>query len=327
MAGELWRQSWGIGLESAKGTAVAPTRRIYVAEGDKLTHGRDVRLHSFSSGIRQRALTQTLGPSQPGGSITMPASATELVEPLLMGVKAAVTPTGATATKTWVFDPGVDLASASIHWSDGVNRWQMAGSRITKWKISGSVGGANTFSADLMGLSYAASASPEIATAQRQPLVHEGWETAVWISTFDTAPGGGSECGALVSWEIEYDNGLEREYAACNTLAAVDTTMDGVAVSGKFTLRAAHAFGLANYTNWNAGTPRHLRLEFGNNKIITGVDKHLVRLDIPCFLSAVDLGGSEAKGRTYEFSFNGVYAPTLAYMLRATLINDRATAW
>lgn len=327
MAGELWRSTFQIGLESTAGTTVAATRRLYVdTDGSNLSRERAPRVHRFATASRDNARAFTLGPTTVGGKLKMPMSASEIIELLLMGVKAGVTPTGAGSAKLWTFTPGTALAPATIEWNDGARVWEAGGCYVSKLKISGNVKEETTVEAELFGINLVAS-SLTGSLAERLPDFIEGWETKLYVDAMGATPGTTQATGTLINWEVELDNQLGRKYFAANTLDVGAITMGEMEIKAKLTFEASAAAAATEFANWDGATQRLVRLDFGNNEVISGADKKFVTLDIPGAWNAFDLSGEDEGTRTYELGLQYLYDPTNAFGLQVRCQNARATAW
>lgn len=325
MAGELFNQVWEIGKETTAGTPVARTRGMYFDPDSKLSRTHNARPHKFATGSRDNTRSLTLGPQIVEGTLSMPLSASEIVEFLLMSVRGAVTPTG-TTEKIWTFTPGTTLDFATVGWHDGARPWVASGVYGSKLKISGSVKEETKVSLDVMGLSMSQSALTG-GFAARVPDIIEGWETKLYIDSFGGTAGTTQVAGTLINWDIELDNGLTRKYFAANTNTTSAILTGEIAVTAKLTFEASPAASLTEFNNWVAGTKRLVRLDFGNNVLITGIHYYQVTVDIPGAWDAVDLGGTDEGTRTYELSLQYVYDTTNAYGLQIRAKNTRATAY
>lgn len=325
MAGELWLQQWEIGKETTAGTPVARTRGMYFDPDSKLSRSHDPRPHKFSTGSRDNTRSFTLGPQVVEGTISMPLSASEIVELLLMSIKGAVTPTGATE-KIWTFTPGTTLDPVTLGWNDGARPWVASGCYGSKLKISGNVKEATTVSLDVVGLSMSQTALTG-GFAARTPDIIEGWETKLYIDSFGGTAGSTQVTGTLINWDIEIDNGFGRKYFAANSNTTSALTLGEIGVTAKLTFEASPAAALTEFSNWTAGTKRLVRLDFGNNTLITGIHYYQVTVDIPGAWDAVDLGGSDEGTRTYELSLQYVYDTTNSYGLQIRAKNTRSTAY
>lgn len=326
MAGELWRGYFQIGLESTPGTNVAATRRMYFDEGSSLKRERVARPHRFATASRDNVRAFTLGPVAVSGTLKMPLSASEIIELLLMGIKSGVTPTGASTPKLWTFTPGTSLAPATIEWYDGAIAYEAGGCYVNKLKFSGSVSEENMVEAEIYGLNMSSTTMTGSLT-ERTPDFIEGWETKLFIDTFGGTAGSTQVTGTLINWEIEIDNQLGRKYFAANTIAQGASSIGELAIKAKLTFEASAAAAATEFSNWDAATKRLVRLDFGNNELISAGNYKFVTIDLPGAWDAFDLGGSDEGTRVYELGLQYVYDSTNAYGLQIRAQNTRSTAW
>lgn len=330
MAGELWLSKAQVAIEVTPGTPVAATRVVYLRDPVP-TRARDARPYMFATGTRDNVRGFTLGPTQVGGAFTMPMSSSEIIEWLLLGIKGAVTPTtpgGGTTTRLWTFTPsgsGV-LGSATLELNDGAQAWQLAGVRANSLTFSGNVDGENSLAVDLFGTAMIANALTG-SLADRTPDFFDGWETKVYIDAFGGTPGTTVKAALLKAWSVQINNNLGRKYLAGDTLAAASIPIGTMDITASFTLEASAAQSVTEFNNWDAATKRLIRLEFGNNLILEGALKSFVTIDLPGAWSAVNLGGTDAGTRMYEFTYQYVYDATNAYGLQIRAQNARSAAW
>lgn len=326
MAGELWNGQAEMGKETTAGTAVASTRQMYFNEDSRLAREREPRPKRFSTGSRDNIRAMTLGPEKVSGQVALPMSASEIIELLLITIKGAVTPTGAGSAKLWTFTPSATLDAATMRWHDGARPWMAAGLRGDKLKIAGSVKGDNLVTCELFGMSMIQQALTG-SLAARVPDFIEGWESKIYLDAFAGTPGSTAVTGELINWDVEISNGLARKYWANNTQAAGAVTPSPIEINAKLLFEAAPAAALTEYGNWDAVTKRLVRLEFGQNEVISGADKKFVTVDIPGAWDAVDLGQTDENTRAYELSLQYIYDTTNTFGLQIRAQNARATAW
>jgi hypothetical protein len=325
MAGELWNQVWEIGNETTAGTPVARSRKMYFDKESFLKRSHDARPHKFATGTRDNTRNLTLGPQMVDGTVSFPLSSGEIIEPLLMTLDGTVTPTGATA-KLWAFEPGNTLDFASIGWHDGARPWLASGVYGSKLKISGNVKEATTVSMDVVGLTMTQTALTG-GFSDRVPSIIEGWETKLYIDSFGGTPGTTAVSGTLINWDIEIDNQLKRKFYAGNTNATSAIVTDELVVTAKLLFEASSATSLTEFNNWVAVTKRLVRVEFGQNVVISGADKEFVTVDIPGAWDAVDLGQTDENTRAYELSLQYVYDVTNSFGLQVRAQNNRSTGY
>jgi hypothetical protein len=261
--GQLWSGTLQIGKETVAGTAVAATRKLYTRE-PALTVERDPRVHRFATTTRDNVRAYTNGPVMAGGSLSMPMSADEIIEMLLIGVQGSVTPTtpaGDTLGRLWTFKPAGALDSATLEWADGARTWVGPGFKGNSLTITGAANEANDLSIDLFGNDVVAG-SLTGALSERVPTFFEGWQTRMYIDPFTGTPGTTPIPGVLRNWTVTINNNLARVYTADLTLAANRITSGELDMTAQLTFDAYQSRSLTEFNNWAAGTQRMVRLEF-----------------------------------------------------------------
>lgn len=333
MAGELWRSIFQIGKEVTPGTPVAATRKVYWdIANSRLTRERGARPHRFATATRDNVRAFTLGPVTAGGSIQFPLSADELVEIFLVGIKGGVTPTQPNPASDpnaykWTFTPGNTLDSMTVEWNDGAISWQQAGVRADQIRIAGNVREQQTVTVTLFGTDLVQNALTGALT-DRTPTFIEGWESKLYVDAFGATPGTTNVAQTLINWDVNIQNGLARKYFADNLNKAEAVTIGELAVEATLTFEASAAQSLTEFGNWDSATKRVIRLEFGNNQVITGGTlKKTVTVDIPGAWDLFDLGQTDENTRAYQLRMQYVYDPTNAFGLQIVCQNDRATAF
>lgn len=330
MPGELWRRVTEAGLETIAGTAVAATRKMYWTDPN-FEIAKDSTPRAFAVGRRDNVLDVTYGPKQVSGSATLPVSASELVEPLLIGMKGATTPTQPAAgtdptVYLWTFMPGNTLDTATIRYNDGARSWVVSGVNVNTLEIAGSVGGDNNVSLGFFAREMIAGSLTGSLT-ERVPEFQQGWESKLFIDALGATPATTVVPATLINWTFSLDNQMTREYFADNTQAAGDVSSDEIVITAKLTVRASSAAAIAEFDNWNNNVGRLISCEFGQNKVISNAYKRFVRVTVPAKWTATALGGNENNRRTYELSAQYIYDSTLAAGMKIELQNTRATAW
>lgn len=330
MAGEIWREQVQWGVEVTAGTAVAATRIMYF-EQFRLAPALDPRVHEFDTGTRDAVRSVTKGPLTLAGSGSQPLSADEIIEPLLITVKGAVTPTTPSAgVYLWTFTPTSALPdAATMEWDNGAQAVRGAGMRGNSLTISGSVNAPNMVNLDLFGIAFDVNALTG-SLAARTPTILEGWETALYLeSGLGGTPGTTLISNTLINWNIPFSNNLARKFYANNQNRTSAVTIGRMGLSGSVTFEAAASQSATEMTNWlaNSSTPRLLRFEFGQNTTIASTYKKFVKVDVPCYITTIDLGGNDNGTRTYAMNFQYVYDSTNAFGVRFQVQNGRSAAW
>lgn len=331
MAGEIWLEELRCAKEVTFGTAVTPaTRRIYARDVALNDTGENM-FHDFSTGTMEQTREVTSSPEQIEGSLSMPVSADEMVEPALITIKGGVTPvvpSGATLTQDWVFTPGVTLDSMTLERNDAANPWRARGVRGNTFQIRGATDAENVATVGLMGLGMTQTALTGTPT-QRTPSFMSGWETQISIGAWGADPEDElvTVDGWLVNWDWTINRNGQRFYGAQNNQQASQIPLGAFVVEGSFTVVASFAQSLTEIAASKAATKRMIRLVFGNNQVIESTFNKSVIVDLPGAWQGRDLGASGNGLRFYTLNYKSIYDPVNAYSHRMTLRNARATAF
>lgn len=328
-SGALWQEVAQIGKETTLGTGVPATRKVYL-ETLQITKARANRTHRFKTGTRdnQRAITQ--GPTEAGGSISLAVHPDELLEWLLITVKGGVTPTtpgGATLTRRWVFQPATALDSITIERNDGSRVHRALGVRGGQLTFQGSVDGDNMVNVDL----FATDRDDTFATltgslTDRNPSFLEGWQTLFYVDALGATPGTTLVSDILTDWQVQLGNNMSRIYAAGNTQAAIATIPGELDLSLDLTFLAESAAAATFLTNWGAGTPKLLRIEFRGTNIESTFFRS-VKIDVPGYWASPDFNKESQNVRAYGAPMDYIYDSTLGAGIVITCDTTRTTAY
>lgn len=328
MAGELWRSTAQIGVETTPGTPVAATRKVYWRE-PTLTKELPATPQRFATGTRDNVRAVTYGSAVAGGALSLPLSSSEALELFSIGVNGTpviTTPAMATLTRLHTYKPG-DLKTATIEWDDGKRVWQGAGYMANSLTLAGAVNEENILSAELFGTNLIAGTLTG-ALADRTPDFLQGWQSRVYLEAFSGTPGTTVVSGFLTNWNVQIMNNLGRVYTAGNTQAANRVIAGELDVTATLTVDADSAQAITEFNNWVAGTQRMVRLEFQDETgFIETTFRKFVTIDIPGAWTAVALGESGDGVRRYGLSLQGVYQSTLAAMIQIRAQNNRTAAF
>lgn len=276
MTGELWRGTFQVGKEVTPGVGVSATRVMYVDPTSVLTRARPPHPKPFMTQTRDNIRALTVGPVSAAGTMKLPVSGDELLEPFCLAIQASPTPTtpsGGTTSKQFVFRPGSAAPdSGTIEWFDGQRAWQSVGSQIDTLSIDGAVLTENILTVGLFSQNVVPMAAITGALTQRTPTFHEGWETQLFLDPAGTAPGTTRVPGMLINWSIKFGNTMTRKYTASNTLGASATPVGMLTCTSDLTFEASSASTLSEYNFWENGsaapTRRVMRLVFGDNTVL-----------------------------------------------------------
>jgi len=273
--GDLWQATVQIGKETTYGTAVAASRIAYLQDNPVMTRVRAPRPRQFATGNRYNQRSFSLGPSEVGGSVTMPLSASEILEWLaitLQGNISPTTPTGATNGRLYSYVGGLTvLDSMTLEFSDAARAHRAYGIYGNSMTIAGSANAEATATFELMAKERELNALTG-SLASRVPSVTEGFETLVTLDAFAGTPGVSQIDSFLQSWSIAYSNNLQPKYLANNRNARQRLVQGVIGLTASLTIEAATTQAATELANWDAGTKRLIGLRFGFNSVnaITG---------------------------------------------------------
>lgn len=335
MSGELWRSTTAVAKEVVYGTAVQPaTRKTYYS--DPLFHlVRAPRAHAFATGTRDNVRSFTVGPQEVSGDLKLPLDSSEIIELLLGCVSGGVTPTQPNAgtdptVYLWTFEPTNSLDSSTVEFQDGARAWLVSGVLCDKINIKGSANGPNDVTATMFGKAITATTMTG-GLSDREVGVTEGWEASLYIDAFGGTPGTTLLNGTLVNWDVSIMANLQRKYLAANQNSLASVPIGVLGAEATLTFEASASDSITEFNNWNVAlaspTLRLLRLDFGENAVISHSYHKSTILDLPGAWSAFDLGQADAGTRVYQLKMSYVYDPTNLFGVRVLCQNTRAAAW
>lgn len=273
MAGELFRSTAQVGVETTYGTPVAATRIVYLNDQPVLTREREPRPRMFATGDRQNQRAATLGPTVVGGNIRFPLSSAEIIEWLLITLQGGVTPTtptGATNGRLWTFGSGgLTLDSATLEYNDGATAYRGYGIYGNSLTIEGSANAEAMCSVALFGIERSANALTGSLT-QRVPTFIDGYETISFVDALGGTPGNTQIPSFLTQWSLTFTNNLDRKYLADNRNRMNRAVLGAMGVTAQLTIEAANAQAAIELANWDNVTKRLVTLRFGGNTAIAG---------------------------------------------------------
>lgn len=327
--GALWQERIQVGKEVTAGTGVAATRIGYL-ETVSINKSRSNRTHRFKTGRRDNQMAVTQGPTQAAGQVKLPVHPNELLEWLAItfGDGVITTPGGGTLSRTHTYKPGTP-ASMTLERNDGSRVYRGLGIRGAGMSIDGSVDGDSSATFDLFGTDVdTAFTTLTPALADRNPPFLEGWQTNIYLDALGATPGTTKITDMMTDWSVKLANNMSRIYAAGNTQAALATIPGELDLSADLTFLAESAGTATEITNWQAGTPKLLRLEFIGATAIETTIFPRVTVDIPGYWGDVDRN-KEAFGavRSYGFPMDYIYDSTLANGIVVACTTNRLTAF
>lgn len=329
-SGALWQERIQVGKEVTAGTGVAATRIAYL-ETVSLNKSRSNSTHRFKTGRRDNQMAVTQGPTMVSGQVTLPAHPNEWLEwlAITLGDGVITTPAGGTNARTHTYKPSATLASMTLERNDGSRVYRGLGIRGAGLSIDGSVDGDSMGTFDLYGNDVDTAFSTLTGSlTDRNPPFLQGWQTNFYMEALGGTPGTTLITDLLTDWSVKLANNLTRIYAAGNTQAAIATVPGELDLTADLTFLAESASAATELTNWNAGTPKLLRIEFIGPTAIETTIFPTIRIDIPGYWGDVDRN-KEAYGavRAYGFPLDYVYDSTLASGIVIACTCNRLTAF
>lgn len=327
--GALWQERVQMGRQTVVGTPVAATRIAYL-ETITLSKERTNRTHRFKTGRRDNQMAVTQGPTMVSGQVKLPVHPNELLEWLAItfGVGVITTPGGGTLSRTHTYKVGTQ-DMMTLERLDGARISQGAGIRGAGMSIDGSVDGDSSATFDLYGDDISDTFTPLTpALTDRNPPFLEGWQTKFYVDALGATPGTTQVTDLLTDWSIKLQNNMARIYAAGNTQAAIGTVSGELDLTSDLTFLAESAAAATFLTNWAAGTPKQLRIEFIGAVAIEAAIFPRITIDLPGYWDNPDRN-KEAFGavRAYGAPLTYIYDSTLAAGIVIAATCNRLTAF
>jgi hypothetical protein len=299
MAGEIWLRQVRAAEEVTEGVRVTPaTRKLYMSDVSFNDEGAN-QVVSFDTGTPDNVRGVASASRVPTGTGTLPVSADELVEYLLMAFSGTVTPStpaGGTLARDWVFTPAAT--------TDSARAWSATGTRVNTIGFAGEVGGDNTVSLGFFCNDLSVQALTGSPT-DRVPTFMRGWELRAYLGAAGTDPTTLTSIPQFVkSYAVNINRNLGRKYLGNNTQAMTRSVMGLFGADGNLMVEATAAQALTEFNNYRSATPVMLRLEMGNNSQIEASPTTEVQTLTE---------GTPMTAGTYTLTFRGFTTSALAY--------------
>ncbi len=319
--GDIALRSMQVGIESAYGTAVAATREWY---GQGTINGVDqepimVSEDRGSYDEFHRASQHVLNYEW---SFTGGLDLNDAVEMLLMAVNGTVTPTGSNPY-VWAFAPGNTLDSATIEWDASGAIWEAPGSMVETLSMEGSANGEDV-TIELAGPCKTRTTTTLTTVAAHTTNVVQGWELKLFLDAMGATPGTTEVSSTILSWNLELVNNLQRTRRGDNTRLINSLSRGRRALTGNILCEIDTATIRTLMTQQEAVTEKLIRLQLGNNVIITGSDKYYLNIDIPCAIST-NIVEDDEETSVVSFDFKNMYDATNSFSYKFTVQNGRAS--
>jgi hypothetical protein len=335
VAGNTFLEEFRVGVETVYGTAVVPTRRLYLAPGGGLTPGGTAVVNPVVTGDRAQDVSGRPGATAPAGTYSLPVATDTILEWLSLGLNdtpSVTTPGGGTTTRLHTYTgPGTALKSGTLQWHDGARPWQQTGVYADTGAIAIAANGQATLSGSLFGKAHTQTALTGAPTAYT-PIPHAGWEWKFYVDPVAGSDNYGTTliaaADSLTQAQIPlFNNALGRLYTGANTRDMQQAVINPFQAAGSVTFRAAGARALTEYNDFVAGTYKRLKFAFGDNIILEGVLTAYVAVDIQVMWTEFNLINEEGGVRTYVASFRYIKDQTNAFAIRVRAQNSRAAVF
>lgn len=313
-------RKWQIGLESTYGTAVAATRPWY-GQGAIKPVSPEPTMRNEDRGSYDAFHRASQPVLHYDWEFSGGLDLDDVVEQLKLAVNSTTTPSGA-GPYVWAFTPGNNLASMTAEWDASGKVWELDGCQADTFKLSGRANGEDV-ELEMSGPGRARADSSLTSLSDHTTNVVQGWELKLYIDGLGDTPGTTEVAGTIISWEVEVVNALTRRHKGDNTRYINALTRGRRMISGNILL-CLNSSALTEITNQEAVTERLLRLEIGNNTIISGADKYYMYIDIPCVLKTHEIG-EDGEESTVSLEFSSIYDVTNAFAYRFTVQNNRSS--
>jgi len=271
-----------LGIESTKGTLVAATRVLpcqwNVEEAMTVYYSGNPRGYRAPVGggagtVLMRGMA---------ASIETELNAEDILWPLMTGIKGSVTPTGAGANKTWLWEPELTTGIPTLQTATG----EFISSDGSTNHYYGEAGHMMT---DMLAISYRENAPAVLRWrmfgrarqsgtptgslteySTREPLV--SGLLAVYLDTSWAGLGGTQLTGVVRAADWECSTGLRPKFTADSRgdLDFTSYTVGDVISKLRMTFEL-DAVGAARIAAWRAQTPQYIRLKYTGNVIGSGV--------------------------------------------------------
>lgn len=207
--------NWG--KESTRGTAVAPTRKLYATGSGVLDIEDSVTFHEEENrGTRADVVRATARAEDVNLKAETAAGVgwDDLLLPML-SLKGGLSPTGAGADKTWTITPSLSAAnnpdSVSVDVGDDIQNWRCQYVMCRSFKIKAALGELTQMSLDAFAQRAVKVAKATPADNVSPKIPGDLW-TVKYAATLAGLPGASIVANFLVDWELEIRTGVFAEH-------------------------------------------------------------------------------------------------------------------
>lgn len=314
MAGVQAFTYFNVGVETTKGTAVAPTRQLYVEGAGNLEPDFGLNFHEGeNAGVRLRTRRATSQYEDVAWSCrtTSGVSYDDLVVPFSF-LKGGVTPTGAGTDKTWTFTPswtGANTPNAyTIDTGDDTQNYRLTYAQARTFKLAAALG-------DVTSLEMSGFAKSTTKVAKATPASNSGVKVAgdLWTIKFAANIAGLGAASVvsnfLLGWELEVDTGLVWRHYMDGSTQGAQSLESFIAATLTMTVESTAQAVSQFYDKAIAGTMDFIRLK--NTGPTLGGSNYSVQLDMPVLYEVPKILSGDQDGiNLYEVTARVAYDGT-----------------
>ena len=312
-------RSMQVGIESTYGTGVAATREWY-GEGKIQSSSSPAVMVNEDRGSYDAHHRATENVLEYEWEFAGGLDLDDVVEMLQMAMDDGPAVTGA-GPYVWTFTPSPALKSGTIEWDSSGQVWDLDGAMVDTFGLSGTANGEDV-TVELAGPGQTRATSSLTSLSDHVTNVVQGWELKLYMDALGATPGTTELTATIISWDIEITNSLTRKYKGDNSRYINGVSRGRRMLTGNI-LCCLNASALTLLTNAEAVTEKLIRLELGNNVSAGGGNYHMY-IDVPCVLSANEIGEDEEE-TTVSFEFTSIYDATNTFAYEVTVQNSRAS--
>jgi hypothetical protein len=324
-----------VGRETTKGTLVAATRQLVgdwsyeeTSERYRSAFPRGINANTGGAGVDLIKAARV--------SVDTELTFEEILWPLLLGVRGAVTPGGAGDAKTWVFDPQLtveptlDTATVEVVEGDGTTNHiarEFGYAFLDEFEVEWATNEVAKLKYSLVGRA----SQPSTPTGALAPYANreeaKSALTSVYLDAAGADLGDTQLTGVIRQAAFKYTSPFTPKYTL-DGRADLDHTGHHFARGFKATLSLTmelDATGAARVAAWRANDVVFIRVATTGSEIETGpsVYKSVIIDGAYRFTGAPAFSG-DGDNRLVAFDLESVYDPTWAKSLLFTVINREA---
>lgn len=302
------------GVESTRGTPVAPTRQFY-AEGSGLIEPNfGLNFHEGeNTGVRLRTRRATSQSEDVAWNVRTVSGVgfDDLVIPFSY-LKGGVTPTGALADRTWTFTPSWTAANSpnaySIDAGDDTQNWRVQYAMAQSFKLSAALGDVTQL--EMSGFGQRAVKGSKATPSANSAIKIPGDLWTIKFAANIAGLGAASvQSNFLIGWELDVQTGLKwRHYMDGNAYGSQHIETD-IAATLTMTVESTSTAVSEFYDKAVAGTMDFLRLKATGTTL--GSSNYSAQIDMPVLYEVPKIISGDDDGvNLYEVTAHLAYDGT-----------------